>query len=108
MNWKLVTLSGIVVAALLVVCVRLSWLLTVESLEHAFALEQVSVFYDLKQEYMEGHLSQEDAADAVESYYPVGSKQKLNTRMSNLVERVRTEVIKDITGNRGAGKVSEK
>ncbi len=108
MSRKRAILSGIVIAALLVVCVRLAWSYTIESVEQTFALEQVTIFYDMKQGYIEGRLSQEEAVDAVVSYYPAGSKQHPGTAMCKLVERVRSEVVKDITNNDDADGANEK
>lgn len=101
-------MSGVVIAALLVVCVRLAWLSTISGVEQAFALEQVTIFYDMKQGYMEGRLSQEEAVDAVKSYYPAGSKQHPGTAMCKLVEKVRSEVVNDITNNHDADEANEK
>ena len=102
MSRKSAILSAVVIAPLMLVCLRLAWLYTMSGVEQAFAIEQVTIFYEFKQAYVEGRLSRAEAVDAVTSYYPAGSKQHPGTAMCMLVEKVRSEVIEDITESHDA------
>lgn len=75
------------------VCIWLSWLVTLHSVEKAFVLDYIKIFYEMEEKAMEGELTPEEAAAYVESYYPVGTKLKSNTELSEVVETIRNEVL---------------
>ncbi|MAT16025.1 MAG: hypothetical protein CMJ46_12230 [Planctomyces sp.] len=93
---KTVILLSLVIVFLIVVCIRLTWRVTILSVEHAFVQDFVNIFYWTEEQVIEGELTAEEAADHVESYYPVGSKLRPNTVPGKVVEKIRSKVLERI------------
>ena len=63
----------------------------------AYAEEQISVFYRTLHMCQKGDAEQLEAHRLyIQSYYPSGTKQNSGTRLDNVVEMVRSEVLEQI------------
>ncbi len=90
----------LIVAAVLLLCGLIAGYVRYEilRLRTAFAEEQVSVFYQMR----DSALASVDPREAVGfleyafNYYPSGTKQPHNSRLDRLVEMVRSDCLRDI------------
>lgn len=84
---------SLLVVLLILVCTWLTWRVTVLSVENAFVLDYVKIFYEMEEKAVGGELTPDDAAGYVKSYYPVGTKLHPNTVPSEIVETIRNKVL---------------
>lgn len=90
---KTVILLSLVIVFLIVVCVWLKLQVSIHSIENAFVLDYVEIFYQMEDDAIEGRITPKEAADYVEWYYGAGSKLQVNTVPSRTVEKIRARVL---------------
>jgi hypothetical protein len=100
MSLKKKYLYIIIIAGLIITNLFSIFLLIEIKLRIAYAEEQIKIFYFILNK--SGDLLSPDIESSlnyVENYYPSGTKQIKDTRLDQIVELVRKDVIKQLTKN---------
>ena len=93
-------LTGILVALALVLAILCGWLvrrIAWQSLEIAFAEDQIDIFEQVTTKALQAKPAEAAAClQYVVGYYPSGTKQQAGSRLDRMVERQRTQAVREI------------